>query len=213
MLNAGQCKQLEVLFQQGAAEASLALSQWLAHPATVRLHRIQPQSLQVATESLGADDQVIGMCIMQVARGLSGQWILAFEDRAGLLLADLLLGRPPREDGEGSWGDIEQSAAMETANILACSFLCALQKHLPAAIAGGQPPSEDVWLPTPPVFVRDYAPALMQFLLSHQAIESSQVLVAQTEMVIENRQVQWHWLWIPDSTGLQVATDLLRETS
>jgi hypothetical protein len=52
----------------------------------------------------------------------------------------------------------------------------------------------------------------MQFLLSHQAIESAQVLVAQTEMVIEDRQVQWHWLWIPDSAGLQVATELLRET-
>ncbi|MFM8328543.1 MAG: hypothetical protein ACKN9U_27105 [Pirellulaceae bacterium] len=213
MLNAGQCKQLESLFQQGAGEASQALSQWLAHPASVRLHRIQPRSLQAATETLGSDDQVIGMCIMQVARGLSGQWILAFEDRAGLLLADLLLGRPPQENGEGSWGDIEHSAAMETANILACSFLCALQKQLPARIGISEPPSEDAWLPSPPIFVRDYAPALMQFLLSHQAIESSQVLVAQTQMVIEDRQVQWHWLWIPDSAGLQVAIDLLRETS
>ena len=212
MLNAGQCEHLEILFQQGAGEASQALSQWLAHPASVRLHRIQPRSLQAATESLGADDQVIGMCIMQVAQGLSGQWILAFEDRAGLLLADLLLGHPPRDEGQGRWGDIERSAAMETANILACSFLCALQKRLSASIAEGEPHSEDAWIPSPPIFVRDYAPALMQFLLSHQAIESSQVLVAQTQMVIEDRQVQWHWLWIPDAAGLQMATELLRET-
>jgi chemotaxis protein CheC len=212
MLDAGQCEKLEILFQQGAGEASLALSQWLAHPASVRLHRIQPRSLQEATESLGTDDQVIGMCIMQVARGLSGQWILAFEDGAGLLLADLLLGRPSRDDDKGSWGDIERSAAMETANILACSFLCALEKHLPDGTANREARSEDAWLPSPPIFVRDYAPALMQFLLSHQAIESSEVLVAQTQMVIEDRQVHWHWLWIPDSAGLQVATDLLRET-
>jgi chemotaxis protein CheY-P-specific phosphatase CheC len=100
---------------------------------------------------------------------------------------------------------------METANILACSFLCSLQKQLPAGIGNGTPRSEDAWLPSPPTFVRDYAPALMQFLLSHQAIESSEVLVAQTQMVIEDRQVQWHWLWIPDSAGLQVAIELLRE--
>ena len=47
---------------------------------------------------------------------------------AGLALADLLLGRPA---GSGTaWGEVEESATLETANIVGCAYLGAIAAAL-----------------------------------------------------------------------------------
>ena len=62
---------------------------------------------------------------------LTGQILLVFEDRSGLALADLLLHQPVGTTT--AWGELEQSAAKETTNIVGCAYLNALAAHLPGA--------------------------------------------------------------------------------
>jgi chemotaxis protein CheY-P-specific phosphatase CheC len=63
--------------------------------------------------------------------------------------------------------------------------------------------SEDTaWIPTPPVFVRDFAAAIMQFALIDQATEFDTVLIAQTQFTIDGTPVGWSLLLVPDAESL-----------
>ena len=112
---------------------------------------------------------------------LTGLILLVFEDRSGLALVDLLMRQPVGTTI--SWGEIEQSAAKETTNIIGCAYINALAAHLPSSLS----PSSDLaektgtngseLIPTPPTFVQEFAGSLLQFALMEQALELDQVLL------------------------------------
>ena len=84
---------------------------------------------------------------------VTGQLILAFNDSSGLALADLLIGNP--FGTSTAWGELEQSAALETANIIGCAYLNSLARGFPETDDAAQ----DL-LPTPPRFARDFRQSL-----------------------------------------------------
>jgi hypothetical protein len=76
------------------------------------------------------------------------EWVaIAADDDAGLSLADTLLERPAGTST--SWGDLERSAVIETANIVGCAYLNAICAALGPAGAAGI-------LPSQPIFLRDF---------------------------------------------------------
>jgi chemotaxis protein CheC len=139
---------------------------------------------------------------MRVSGGVSGQMLLGFDDRSGLELADTLLARESRSE---SWGEIEISAAMETTNIVGCAFLNSLARVFPAADSyeeADRISSDSTWVPTPPVFIRDFAAAIMQFALTDQVCEFETVLVANAQFSANNMPIAWRLLLIPDAKVL-----------
>jgi chemotaxis protein CheC len=197
-----QLAQLGDLIRVGANDASNALSTWLSRDVKVRVEQLQQVSLETAVEQLGPVAQVVCACCMRVTGGINGQLLLGFDDASGLLLCDMLLNR---ESPSTQWGDLEVSAAMETTNIVGCAFLNSLSQVFPTSSTTEQrqdnsPPS--TWIPTPPVFVRDFAAAIMQFALMDQACEFDAVLLAQTKFTIDETPIKWQLLLIPDADDL-----------
>ena len=101
---------------------------------------------------------------------------------------------------------------METANIVGCAYLNSLAN----AFFGSGSDCEDseidsnsVCVPTPPLFVRDFAASIMQFAVMNQASEFDAVLVAQTQFQIDDRPVAWSLLLIPDAESLEKMRDAL----
>ncbi len=209
-LNASQLETLSGIVAESARQATKSLSLWLGKDVRVLVDPLEQTSLEAATEALGAPDETICACCMRVSGGMQGHLLLSFDDPSGLAMCDALLEE--REPAE-NWSELEISAANETTNIVGCAFLNALAKlfaeeHSPvgseAALRIGS------LMPTPPLFARDYAAAIMQFLLLDQASEVDSVLLAKTHFFVDATPVSWQLLLIPDAPSLLTLSEKLR---
>lgn len=190
-----QMRLLATILERGAENASQALSQWLARPARLTISSIDQVEFTQAATLLGPEDTRVAACSMRIDSGLPGQLILVFEDRSGLALADLLLNRP--SGTATSWEELEQSAAMETANIVGCAFLNSLSSHLPGL------PEGQLLAPSPPTFLHEFAGSLLEFALMDQATQSDQLLLVRSRFTLEADELAWHLLLIPDADSLE----------
>lgn len=154
--------------------------------------------LAEASELLGPGETLVAACVLTLSGRLDGQLLLVFEDRAGLALADLLLRRPVGTSRE--WGELEQSAADETANIVGCALLNSLAAHLPLPEGPSAGPAP--LTPSPPEFRHEFAASLMEFALMDQAMTSDRVVVARTRFTAEGRDLRWWLLLVPGPDSL-----------
>jgi chemotaxis protein CheC len=181
---------------QGAADCSVAISEWCSAPLSMAVKRVGQSNLQQATTLLGAGDHAVCACLMNMEGSFSGQMLLGFEDSSGLILADLILGRPRSEST--TWTEIEISAAMETMNIAGSAFLNGLASQL------SQQTGQSIrLLPTPPVFLRDYAESLLQSAFMNQALLDSLLVYTETRFELRGQPLSWTFLWIPDADSLE----------
>jgi chemotaxis protein CheC len=202
MLADEQLAALTTLFRHGSDDASLALSRWLGRHSRILIEQVEQVPLSEATEVLGAAESPVCFCAMTLKGRVTGELILAFDDASGLALADLLLGNPFGTSTE--WGEVEQSAALETANIIGCAYLNSLARCFPET--GDE--SKDL-VPTPPKFARDFAESLMQFALMNQAMASDLAFLTRTEFRIEDAPVNCNLLFIPDAQCLTTLREML----
>jgi chemotaxis protein CheC len=202
MLADQQLAALTTLFRHGSDDASLALSRWLGRPSRISVEQVEQVPLSVATEVLGDAEGPMCFCAMGLRGRVTGELILAFDDASGLALADLLLGNPFGTSKE--WGEVEQSAALETANIIGCAYLNSLARCFPDTGAESQE-----LVPTPPKFARDFPESLMQFALMNQAMASDLAFLTRTEFRIEDAPVNCNLLFIPDAQCLSTLREML----
>ena len=202
MITQQQLDVLTELFRHGSEDASLALSRWLGRPARISVEQVEQVLLSEATNVLGMAEGPVCVCGMSLMGRLSGQLMLVFDDASGLALADLLLEN--RLGTTTEWGNLEQSAALETANILGCAYLNSLARYFPET--GGE--TSDL-IPSPPKFARDFAESLMQFALMNQAITSNLAFLTRTEFHIEAAPVNCNLLFVPDAVCLSTLQELL----
>jgi chemotaxis protein CheC len=192
-MNDGQRAGLVRLFQTGADAAAVALSRWLGRPASIAVRDVELLPLEVAADLLGSGEEPVCGAGMPIGGALSGILLLVADDAAGLALADLLVGR---SIGTGRiWGEVEESATLETANIVGCAYLNAIA----AALSVGESEGAGSIIPSPPTFVREYAPALMEGLLIDQAALSDTVFLTRTEFAIDGAPVRCALVFVPDA--------------
>ena len=184
---------LAAIFHHGADDASHALAKWLGRPAALSVERLDALPIAEAAAVMGSSDTLICGCAMRIDGAIGGLLLLAADDDAGLSLADTLLERPAGTST--SWGDLERSAVIETANIVGCAYLNAICAALGAAGAAGI-------LPSPPVFLRDFPEAVMEGVLMEQPVLSEIVLLARTEFRIDGTPINCGLVFLPDAAGL-----------
>src|SRR6202034_3603874 len=111
-------------------------------------------------------ETLVAACTMGLTGRLTGSLILVFADRSGLALVALLLHQPVGTTT--AWGELEQSAAKETTNIVGAASVNALPAHLLGSAVGSD---SDELIPTPPTFLHEFAGSLLEFALMEQALE------------------------------------------
>lgn len=190
---------LLAIFERGAEEASTALSRWLGQPATLRTAEVSEVELAEASELLGPADGLVAACSMGLNGRITGQILLVFEDRSGLALADLLLRQP--EGTATAWGELERSAANETANIVGCAYLNSLAAGLPGSTEAGGGTDETIH-PSPPSFRHEFAGSLLEFALMDQVLSLDRLLLAKTRFEVEARSLNWSLLLVPSGKSL-----------
>ena len=190
---------LTAIFSKGAADASEALSRWLGREATVSVADVEQVELEAASRLLGDGDALVAACPMELHGVLTGQVILVFEDRSGLATVDLLLHQPV--GSTTSWGELEQSAARETANIVACAYLNSLAAHLPST-GEAETSGPGTLLPGPPSFRHEFAASLLQFAVMDQAMTTDLLLVINSVFTIDEARLDWSLLFVPSASSL-----------
>jgi chemotaxis protein CheC len=202
-LTGPQLEAFRTALDGGAAEASLALSRWIHKTATVSLDAVEQLPLHEATSVLGDRDEPVCFCVAEVTGRLAGELILAFDDASGLALADMLLDQPRGTAAE--WGEMETSAALETANILYCAYLNSLSRAF-----GTDREGASELLPSPPRFSRDFAESMIQSALMTQIVTSDHALLARTQFHIDGAPVDWTLLLVPDVASMSSLRELLQ---
>ena len=118
-----------------------------------------------------------------------------------------------------TWDELEQSAAKETTNIVGCAYVNALATYLPGIVSHDSDHTEQTEIdggelvPTPPVFVREFAGSLLQFALMEQAMELDQVLLIHSQFRAGKQGLNLNWtlLFIPSRESLHaLAASLAR---
>jgi chemotaxis protein CheC len=208
---------LRMIFDRGAEAASQALSKWLGEEVHLAVSEVELVELAQTAELLGPADSLVAACSMGLAGRLTGLILLVFEDRSGLALVDLLMRQPVGTTT--TWGDIEQSAAKETTNIVGCAYVNALATHLPGIVSPTLDQADQIkigggeLIPTPPTFVQEFAGSLLQFALMEQALELDQVLLIHSEFRAAKQGLNLNWtlLFIPSRESLHdLAVSLAR---
>jgi chemotaxis protein CheC len=197
---------LKEAFHRGAAEASDALGRWLAVAAMISIEEVDQCQLADAPQLLGEADSVVCMCSMEMQGTLTGRMLLAFDDLSGLVMADLLLSQPAGTATK--WGEVERSAAQETMNIVGSAYLNGVSRGLSG------PSRERVELiPTPPVFMQDFAESLLESAFVDQAEMGSRIVSARAKLELQGVPVRWTFLLIPDPKSLIRLAEILRQPS
>jgi chemotaxis protein CheC len=196
---------LRMIFDRGAEGASLALSKWLGREVRLAVSDVELVELERAGELLGPPETLVAACVMGLTGRLTGSILLVFEDRSGLALVDLLMHQPIGTTT--AWGELEQSAAKETINIVGCAYVNALAAHLPGEVGDGE------LVPTPPSFLHEFAGSLLEFALMDQAMELDRLLLIRSEFAggPDMPQLNWTLLLIPSRAALEaLAASLTR---
>ncbi len=209
ILTEAQRHLLRMIFDRGAEGASLALSKWLGKDVWLTVSEIEVTELEQAAGLLGPADSLVAACSMELTGRLTGWILMVFEDRSGLALVDMLLREPVGTTTK--WGEIEQSAARETTNIVGCAYVNALAAHLPTSLCRGAAPGEQAesaesdLVPTPPTFFHEFAGSLLEFALMEQALELDEVLLIRSEFKADGREsnLDWTLLFVPTRESLR----------
>jgi chemotaxis protein CheC len=202
MISEGRLRLLGAIFERGAEAASEALSRWLGLHVRLVVSAVELCDMAEAAGLLGPEDALLAACAMPLSGALSGELLLVFEDASGLALADLLLGRA--EGTSTEWGELERSAALETANVVGCALLNSLAAHWPEAPSGGREPA---LTPGPPCFRHEFAASLLQFVVMDQATTADRVLVVRTSFAGGDRELRWWLLFVPDAASMRALGD------
>jgi chemotaxis protein CheC len=201
---------LRMIFDRGAEGASLALSKWLGREVRLAVSDVELVELEDAGELLGPPETLVAACIMGLTGRLTGSILLVFEDRSGLALVDILLHQPVGTTT--AWGELEQSAAKETTNIIGCAYINALAAHLPGGDGAGATGSGGL-VPTPPSFLHEFAGSLLEFALMEQALERDRLLLIRSEFAggPDLPQLNWTLLLVPSPAALEALAASLAE--
>lgn len=203
---------LTTLVQQSADDASLSLSRWLEREVRVHVDSLDQIDLESATGLVGPADETVCACCMRITGSIQGHLMLSFDDASGFAIRDALVGGriAPGSTSESAWDELATSAVLETANIVGCAFLNSLAEHMPPrSETSARDPAGQTCIPSPPIFVRDFAASIMEFVLLDQIDEIDSVLIAKTHLSIEGTPVTWQLMLLPAKQCLNAIAESL----
>ena len=111
-------------------------------------------------------------------------WLQAYSDR--------------EVNEESEWNPLEQSAVMETGNILASAYLNEMTRLTGKNVA-----------PSAPCFVQDFGASVLEQAIMTQAMVSDHVLVCQTHFQFNAKEMNWSVFFVPSQELVQAMNHAL----
>ena len=181
---------LQQLFTAATSHASVAMGRWTHGQVLLSVDRLHETAIESVVEELEIGDELLTMVVLGIEGDPGGLLILMFDDENGRQLAATLMQRELCQDAQ--WSAIEQSAVMETGNILASAYLNELTRLTGKDLK-----------PSPPAFVQDFGASVLGQAVMMQAMESDRILVCQTRFEFNQKAVNWNVLFVPTQNLLR----------
>ncbi|HLU26601.1 MAG TPA: chemotaxis protein CheC [Longimicrobiales bacterium] len=178
----------------GAGHAATALSQLTRQRIMLNVPQIRVVRLEEVAELTGVPDEAVAAVVMQVLGDLTGRAVQVFPGPTAQWIAEALLNRQGISFPDG-FGEMEQSALKEAANILGAAYLSALSDFLGLLV-----------LTSVPSLALDMAAAALTsgYLATGQLDEY--VFCIETLFRVDELRnpLHAHFLLLPDSPSLEV---------
>jgi chemotaxis protein CheC len=184
---------LRELFSAATHDASTAMCRWTNSLVRLTLDEVCEVPLEDACNELELGDELLTMVVLNLEGEVGGSMVVMFSEANGRQLAASLLQTQPNDGAD--WNELEQSALMETANILGCSYVNAITRLIDRPL-----------LPSVPNFVHDYGVSVVEQALAAQAAVGDAVLVCRTCFHNEDEELNWWLLFVP-SLALRTAME------
>ncbi len=181
---------LRTIAVNGAFNASRAMSKWLKRGVGISTDGFDRTALADVVKNFD-EGAPIAALHLPLGANIHGHALLAATEKNALRLADLLLQQPV---GTAKHiGELEQSCLSETGNIIASSFVNSWATWLEMTIE-----------PSVPQFVFDLPEAVLDTVLSEQALVSDEALIARTEFVVDDQSLEWLFILVPAPSSLRL---------
>lgn len=120
-------EEMDMLREAGniaSGNAMTSLSKLINSTLDMSVARVRIENIQELPDVLGNAEEVIAGMLINVYGDLNAMLLLAFETESALAIINRMLGKELKDLNE--MGELECSALCETGNILAGTYLCAL---------------------------------------------------------------------------------------
>ncbi len=184
---------LRELFASATHDASTAMCRWTNSLIRLTLDEVCEMPLEDACAALNLGEELLTMVVLNLEGDLGGSLVLTFNERNGRQLAASLLEIEPNPGPD--WNELEQSALMETGNILGCAYVSAITRLIDHELR-----------PSAPYFVQDYGASVVEQALVAQAASRDNVMICRTCFHKEDEELNWWLLFVP-SVALREAME------
>ncbi len=185
------------LLTSATREASVAMSRWVGDVIDLTLEEVRAVPLEEVCTTLDLSEKVSILVVLTLRAPLGGQIILHFDEPNARALAKALIATG--EHSSGGWSELEQSALLETGNILGCAYVNALSRMIDHEL-----------IPSAPVLVCDFAECVLEQALAEQLQYSDVVVVSRTRFTQGERNLNWWVLFLPGSQLQELMDQSLR---
>ena len=181
---------MQTIAINGAFEASRAVSKWLRRGVKLSTDGFSRVPFNQMAAGFDESKPVVALHL-PLREQLHGHTLLVMPFEHALQLVDILLGQEPWTTKE--IGELEQSALEETGNIVSSAFVNSWAKWLDIRVEPGAPQ-----------FAFDLPGAIMESVVSEQALMSDDVFMAKTEFVISDQCVEWVFALLPAPSAMRL---------
>ncbi len=178
-------KTLDELFSEATSDASNSMSNWTNGKIELSLEKVQQLPLEEVFCEFDFGMDLLTMVVLTLDEEIGGTIILTFDEENGRQLASNLLCRAPAT--EQDWTPLEKSALCETGNILACSYVSALNRVL-----------EQQLTPSPPSFLQDFGASVLEQSMMEQASTCDNIMICRTLFHREGQKLDWNVFFVPN---------------
>jgi chemotaxis protein CheC len=211
-----QMNELRIIATKGGENANLAFSRWLREKAKLEVTDVSLVPFGDIAKIMGEGDRMVVTVLMRMTGKITGNTVLIFSEESarhligkmikktiippnpplekGGIKGDLTLEKGGKEDlGNNGFDVMDRSIMEETGNIIVTAFLNSLVAHLDIAISS-----------TPPVFIHDYAGAILEMAVMEYAPVADYALLFNTEFYEVNTKVDGYFFILPSPESLNI---------
>ena len=175
----------------GAGNATTALSNLLSRSIEMSVPEVNILPFDEVPYVVGGPEELVVGIYLQVEGEAPGSLMLLLEKEDAIKLVSILMtGDIPDDVSDKNIEDMEQSALMETGNILASSYISALSDFTRLGMS-----------PTVPAIAIDMAGAILEVILLQVGDVSEHVLMIGTEFSYDKNKIRGHFFLIPEDNS------------
>ncbi len=181
---------LQTIAINGAFNASRAMSKWLRRGVKIATDGFVQVPLDAVASQWDQERPIVAL-LSDLSHQMHGNALLAMNEENAAKLVDLLMEQPLGTTG--SLGELERSCLEETGNIISGSFVNSWATWLDVMIE-----------PSVPHFVCDLPAAVIESVLTDQALVGDEVFMARTDFLVGEHSLEWLFLLLPAPSSIRL---------